>query len=114
MIHGLRSIKNRLLSSNSAIATRADKHRAKHEHNSTARGGYNTDLRSANGIKANNDSVSRRAQKIAISGLGLALLGQTAADYTSIAQTILQLMTIAIPIFVVIAVVRMIFRHLRD
>jgi hypothetical protein len=80
----------------------------------TARDGYNSALRAVDGAKANNVNLQGRASKIAISGLSIALLGQTAADYTSIAQTILQLMMIAIPIFVVIAVVRMIFRHLRD
>jgi len=113
MIYGIKSIKSRLLS---AIAiARADKHGAEHEYNSAIGHGYNTSIRIADGAKADNASVSRRAAKIAIgSGLSLVLLGQTAADYTSIAQTILQLMMIAIPIFVVIAVVRMIFRHLRD
>jgi hypothetical protein len=111
MLYAKRSLKARLLS---AIATRTNKHGSKHEYDSTARDGYNSALCATHDIKANNDNVSRRAAKIAISGLGLALLGQTAADYTSIAQTILQLMMIAIPIFVVIAVVRMIFRHLRD
>ena len=113
MLYAKRSLKVRLLSAISAI--RADKHGAEHEYNSAIDHGYNTSIRIADGIKANNASVSRRAAKIAIgSGLTIAMLGQTAADYTSIAQTILQLMVIAIPIFVVISVVRMIFRHLRD
>jgi hypothetical protein len=110
MLYAKRSLKDRLLS---AIA-RTNKLGAKHEYNFAAHISYNPALRSANGVKTNNASVSRRASKIAISGLSLALLGQTAADYTSISQAILQLMVVAIPIFVVIAVVRMIFRHLRD
>lgn len=112
MIYGIKSIKARLLSAISIV--RADQHDRKHKHNSPTGYGYNSALRAVNGVKADNVNVSRRTAKIATTGLSLALLGQTAADYTSIAQTILQLMTIAIPIFVVIAVVRMIFRHLRD
>jgi hypothetical protein len=113
MIHGIKNIKTRLL--NAIAIARTNKHGAKHGHNSTACDGYNTGLRATYGAKTDNASVSRRASKIVIAGIAsAALLGQTASDYTSIAQTILQLMTIAIPIFVVIAVVRMIFRHLRD
>jgi len=113
MLYAIKSAKTKLLSAISAIAG-ANRYPTKHKYNFAAGYGYNTALRATYGAKANNAYIQGRAAKIAISGLSLALLGQTASDYTTIAQTILQLMTIAIPIFVVIAVVRMIFRHLRD